>query len=119
MYLRRVREQMTKRIHPQKLSSRAKVQALLSDDSAANNFNNLLEMPVLFYVLVALIIALDTTPGVISLLSWFFVGLRVVHSIIHITYNTVLHRFYVYVASGFTLWIAWAVFAWQQLAATA
>lgn len=119
MYLRRVREQMTKRIHPQKLASRAKVQALLSDDSAANNFNNLLEMPVLFYTLVALIIALGTTPGVISLLAWVFVGLRVVHSIIHITYNTVLHRFYVYVASGFTLWVAWAVFAWQQLVATA
>ncbi|MEL7023248.1 MAG: MAPEG family protein [Pseudomonadota bacterium] len=119
LYVRRVREQMSKRIHPQKLASRTQVQALLNDDSAANNFSNLLEMPVLFYVLVALVLATDTAPGVLTLLAWVFVGLRIAHSMIHVTYNKVLHRFYVYVAGGLTLWSAWAVFAWQQMGAAA
>ncbi|MEL6300032.1 MAG: MAPEG family protein [Pseudomonadota bacterium] len=115
LYLRRVREMKAKRIHPQKVASRADAQRLLEDTSASNNFQNLLEMPLLYYALVALVIATDTAPGIIRLLAWAFVALRIVHSVIHVTYNTVLHRFWVYFVSSVMLWSAWGVFVWRQL----
>ncbi len=115
LYRRRVREMKAKRIHPQKVASRADAQRLLEDTSASNNFQNLLEMPLLYYALVALVIATNTTPGIIAMLAWAFVALRIVHSVIHVTYNTVLHRFWVYFVSSVMLWSAWGVFVWRQL----
>ncbi|MEL6367542.1 MAG: MAPEG family protein [Pseudomonadota bacterium] len=115
LYLRRVREMKAKRIHPQKVASRADAQRLLEDTSASNNFQNLLEVPLLYYALVALVIATDTGPGIIAMLAWAFVALRIVHSVIHVTYNTVLHRFWVYFASSVMLWSTWGVFVWHQL----
>jgi hypothetical protein len=41
-----------------------------------------------------------------------YVGLRALHSLIHVSYNRVVHRFLVYVASTlllFAMWIAWVL----------
>ena len=42
--------------------------------------------------------------------AWAYFGLRVVHSLIHVTYNRVVHRFLVYVASTLLLFGMWAAF---------
>jgi hypothetical protein len=42
-------------------------------------------------------------------LAWTYVGLRVVHSLIHLTYNAVMHRLMAFAVSSFVLagfWIS-------------
>ena len=41
-------------------------------------------------------------------LSWAYVGLRYVHSLVHCTYNRVMHRFIAYAASCLVLMLLWA-----------
>lgn len=56
------------------------------------NYMNLLELPVLFYVVcIVAFVTGSVSPATVSL-AWGFVGLRVLHSLIHLTYNNVLHR---------------------------
>ncbi len=62
----------------------------------SENYKNLFELPVLFFVLsfCALITGLGGTMMVT--LAWIFVATRVAHSLIHCTYNNVMHRFLVF-----------------------
>ncbi|MBC3764499.1 MAPEG family protein [Neptunicella marina] len=76
------------------------------------NFSNLFEVPVLFYALCITMLALNIHSPVIEALAWAYVGLRYLHSYIHITYNHVLHRFTAFSISTFLLvgmW-SWVVF---------
>ena len=71
------------------------------------NFMNLLELPVLFCVacLTAYVTAkVDAwTVG----LAWGFVALRIVHSIVHLTHNRVMHRVRAYAAGVVVLAALW------------
>ena len=81
-----------------------------SAPQAADNFRNLFEVPVLFYVLcIALALNGGSTPGFVAA-AWAYVGLRALHSLIHVTYNRVVHRFLVYVASTLLLFGMWIAF---------
>ncbi|MGB1807549.1 MAG: MAPEG family protein [Porticoccaceae bacterium] len=71
------------------------------------NYANLLEMPVLFYLLGALVIALDINHQALTNCAWLYVALRFVHSGIHITYNNAVHRLMVFVLSVLTLLTMW------------
>jgi len=71
------------------------------------NFMNLLEAPVLFYVVcIALYVMHKSDPGTVTL-AWVYFGLRVVHSLVHLTYNHVMHRLVVYAASTVVLVTLW------------
>lgn len=70
----------------------------------AYNFRNLLELPVLFYVLCIYLYVTGTVDGIYVMSAWAFVALRVVHSMIHCTSNKVMARFMVYVAGALALW---------------
>lgn len=108
LYVTRVREMKIKGIHPQTVKTRSQLQNLLTDSAApANNFMNLLEMPVLFYLVVILTLLLMLQDPVLILLSWTYVFLRAVHSLIHCTYNRVMHRFLVYFSSCVVLLLMW------------
>jgi hypothetical protein len=111
MYLKRIGQMQRERIHPQAVATSALAAARLTDSTAADNFRNLFELPVLFYL--ALIVAAQTAQVTVPVLvlAWLFVVLRFAHSAIHCTYNRVYHRFYVYVAGGFVLWLLWGVLA--------
>jgi len=111
MYRRRIAEMKRERIHPQSIATSAEIAARLKDTKCADNFRNLFELPVLFYL--ALVVAAQTAQvNILTLtLAWLFVALRVVHSGIHCTYNKVLHRFYAYFAGGVALWSLWGVLA--------
>jgi hypothetical protein len=74
------------------------------------NLSNLLELPILFYVLGVLLVSLRIEDSTMTDLAWLFVGLRVVHTVIHITYNHTIHRFMVFVASVLTLLAMWIKF---------
>ena len=72
------------------------------------NFMNLLEMPVLFYVLcLTLYVTQKIDPAALAL-AWSYVGLRVVHSLVHLTYNNVVHCLAFYAASTAVLVVIWA-----------
>ena len=84
----------------------------LTDSRGADNYRNLFELPVLFYV--ALVVAAQTNQvnALTLILAWAFVAARFAHSYIHTTYNKVIHRFYAFVASFFicaALWLALAI----------
>ena len=72
------------------------------------SFNNMFEVPVLFYVAGVLYVSLGVESLSGLVLAWLFVFLRYVHAFIHLTYNHFLHRMLVFWA-GFVcallLWI--------------
>ncbi|MET0814152.1 MAG: MAPEG family protein [Pseudoxanthomonas sp.] len=111
LYYVRIPEMRRLRIHPQAVATSAQKSARLVDTRASDNFNNLFEVPVLFYL--ALIVAFLTqqvTPLVLGL-AWIFVVGRVLHSLIQCSYNKVMHRFTVYSLSTGVVWVLWAVLA--------
>ncbi len=83
------------------------------------NYMNLLELPVLFYVICLLIYVTGvTTPWLLSC-AWAYVALRVVHSIIHLSYNHVVHRFAAFGLSNFVLIALWVLAAVQVISHSA
>jgi hypothetical protein len=73
------------------------------------NFMNLLEIPVLFYVLCITLYVTQQADALAVTLAWAYVGLRVLHSLVHLTYNKVLHRVSVYAASNLVLFVMWVL----------
>lgn len=108
----RIAEMREKRVHPQAAATSLQMAATLQNVQAADNFRNLFETPVLFYALVAIAIAAGHTPAWLVAGAWSYVALRVVHTIIHCTYNRVMHRFVIF-AAGFLLlvclWVAFVI----------
>jgi hypothetical protein len=83
----------------------------------ANCFHNQLELPVLFYVLVALILITNTNSTIFVLLAWLFVVSRLVHAYIHTGSNRVDRRFYAMAAGMAILVVMWVIFAARILMA--
>jgi hypothetical protein len=109
MYVTRLAEIKRKSIDPQSLDTRVHGQALLTDSPAqADNLKNLFELPVLFYVAVLLALVLMIQDQLLVQLAWGYVALRYVHSLVHCTYNRVMHRFIAYAASCLVLMFMWA-----------
>lgn len=77
----------------------------------ANCFSNQFELPVLFYVLIALALPLRHADLVIVLLSWVFVLTRFIHAGIFVTSNDVRPRSLVWFAGVVVLLIMWVWFA--------
>lgn len=71
------------------------------------NFDNLFEVPVLFYAVGVLAIAVNSVNGLMVTLAWVFVGLRVLHTLIHLTYNHPLHRFAPFFLSFVCVLVMW------------
>lgn len=111
LYFVRIPEMRRLRIHPQSVATSAGKAARLVDTRAADNFSNLFEVPLLFYLaLVVAHMSGQATPLVLGL-AWAFVAGRVLHSAIQCSYNKVMHRFGVYVVSTGVVWALWAVLA--------
>ncbi len=109
MYVTRLSEIKRKSIDPQTLDTRVRGQALLTDSPAqADNLKNLFELPVLFYVAVLLALVLMIQDKFLVQLAWSYVALRYVHSVVHCTYNRVMHRFIAYAVSSLILMLMWA-----------
>jgi hypothetical protein len=111
LYRRRVAELRRSRINPQRISTSQDAASVLKDVTAADNFRNLFEVPVLFYILCLSLYVTQTVTSLLLGLAWVFVVLRGLHSYIHVTYNKVMHRFIVYLVSCLCLWAMWGIFA--------
>ena len=80
-----------------------------------NCFANQFEIPVLFYLLIALALPLRHADLVIVLLSWLFVVTRFVHAGIFVTSNNVRHRGLVWFSGVLVLFAMWLYFALRIL----
>jgi len=70
---------------------------------------NLFEAPLLFYVIVLTAFLTGQSGNWPLGLAWLYVGLRFIHSYVHLTSNVVLTRFRIFVFSMLTLSALWAV----------
>ena len=81
----------------------------------ARAYMNLLELPVLFYVVCLLMLATGRFDSVQVSLAWVFVVARCAHAFIHIAFNYVPLRFAAFLAGVVTLVVMWTRFAAQNL----
>jgi hypothetical protein len=80
-----------------------------------NCFKNQFELPVLFYILIALAMPLRHADLVIVMLSWVFVVTRFVHAGIFVTSNDLNRRSLAWFASALVLFAMWLYFALKIL----
>jgi hypothetical protein len=119
MYRGRIAEIKAKRIRPQSLASASSMATLLDDVRAADNYRNLFEAPVLFYVAALTAYAFGAASPPVVALAWLYVACRVVHSAIHCTTNRVVHRFFAFAASHAVLFALWLALVWALVAGRA
>lgn len=115
MVTARLREGKAKQLRQRDYATSRHMAAVLEDVQAADNYRNLFEAPVLFYLLCVLLLVTHQASAVFAALAWGFVASRYVHSYIHCTYNKVRHRFYAFLLSCAILVLMWLWFAVQLL----
>lgn len=69
----------------------------------ADNYNHLLEQPVVFYAIVLPLAMLGAGDGSTLMLAWAYVGLRVAHSLVQVMINRVLLRFALFALASLAL----------------
>jgi hypothetical protein len=80
-----------------------------------NCFKNQFEVPVLFYILIALALPLRHADLVIVALSWVFVVTRFVHAGVFVTSNDLRQRSLAWFAGALVLFAMWLYFALKIL----
>ena len=81
----------------------------------ADNYNNLLEQPTIFYAVALTDGFLNEGAGLNAGLAWAYVGLRIAHSLVQALINEVMIRFALFAAASIVLLImairaAWTLF---------
>src|ERR1041384_6801249 len=76
----------------------------------SRHVQNHFEIPPLFHLAVWGTYVAGEVTSVTLIAAWFFVATRAVHSLIHLTYNSVPHRFIAFLLGVFT-----TLFLWVQL----
>lgn len=69
----------------------------------ADNYNHLHEQPTIFYAIAFALALMDLGGGLNLTIAWIYVGLRVAHSLVQISFNRVVVRFSVFVLSSLCL----------------
>jgi len=82
----------------------------------SNAYANNLQLPVLFYALVAFAMLTKEADLLFVVMSWLFVASRYAHAYIHITSNNVPRRFNAFAAGVLVLGLMWVIFAVRILA---
>jgi len=77
----------------------------------ADNYNHLFEQPVAFYAVTLSIALINSFDSLIVQLAWAYVLIRIFHSLVQLTINIVLVRFFLF-ASG---WLIIAFMAFSQV----
>lgn len=77
---------------------------------------NLLETPMLFYVVVLMIHGTGSSSALFIGLAWAYIVVRFVHAYVHLGTNFVLHRFLVFGVSMIVLLSMWVALLVRLLA---
>jgi hypothetical protein len=80
-------------------------------ERTSDNYNHLFEQPVAFYAITISIALIGNFDPLMIQLAWAFVILRIIHSLVQLTFNLVLLRFCLF-ATG---WLIIAFMAYSQL----
>jgi hypothetical protein len=75
-----------------------------------NAYQNQLELPVLFYVLMVAAFFSGQMTMTLAVLSWLFVGARLLHALVHVTTNAMARRFFLFLAGALILLAMWVAF---------
>ena len=91
--------------HPQTAAHTKNLKGVLPPwtERVADNYNHLFEQPVVFYVVALSIAVINNIEPLMIQLAWVYVALRVLHSIVQITFNFVPLRFTLFVTSWLIL----------------
>jgi hypothetical protein len=91
--------------HPQTAAHTKNLKGLLPPwtERVADNYNHLFEQPVVFYAIALSIAIINNIEPLMIQLAWVYVALRVLHSIVQITFNFVPLRFTLFVTSWLIL----------------
>jgi hypothetical protein len=91
--------------HPQTAAHTKNLKGLLPPwtERVADNYNHLFEQPVVFYAITLSIAVINNIEPLMIQLAWVYVALRVLHSIVQITFNFVPLRFTLFVTSWLIL----------------
>ncbi len=77
-------------------------------ERAADNYNHLFEQPVAFYAVTLAIALINSIDPLMMKLAWAFVTLRIIHSLVQLTFNLVLVRFMIFL-------IGWLIIAYMAV----
>jgi hypothetical protein len=105
MYIRRLRFIFSsgldpKQMTPLELARRSPPQV----SNPSDNLKNLFELPTIFYAVVLYLCVTHQVDGAYVVAAWGFFALRVLHSVVHCTFNFIPIRFFLYVVSAGALW---------------
>ncbi len=106
MYVRRTSYLLREKIDLRTVDTPEKAATVVPErvSLASHNLKNLFELPVIFYAICLYLFLSDSVDGIYLLAAWWFFAFRVVHSLIHCTYNKVEHRFAAYMLAAIGLW---------------
>ena len=82
-------------------------------ERTADNYNHLFEQPVAFYAITICIALINDFNPLMIQLAWAFVIIRIIHSMVQLTFNLILLRFGLFAAG----WLIIAYMAYSQLLA--
>ncbi|NJN56340.1 MAG: hypothetical protein HC879_02010 [Leptolyngbyaceae cyanobacterium SL_5_9] len=106
MYIRRIRFITSLKTSFQTLAVPGRL-AQISPPGVSNpsdNLKNLFEIPVLFYALVLYLFITKQVDIIYVNAAWIFVIFRVMHSVVHCTFNLVMLRFWLYLVATLAVW---------------
>ncbi len=69
----------------------------------SHNYNHLMEQPTLFYAIALTLALMDFGGGINYWLAWGYVGLRVLHSLVQVTFNKLIYRTPLFVLASLCL----------------
>jgi hypothetical protein len=118
MYVRRIHFITGQNLSPKDLAVPGAL-AQLSPPMVSNpsdNFRNLFEIPVLFYLLALYLFATQQVDLAYVSAAWVFVAFRAAHSAVHCTINIVMLRFNLYLVSTLAVWFIAARAGFHYLA---
>jgi len=99
--------------NPQDAAHTKNLRGMLPDwvERTSDNYNHLFEQPVAFYAITISIALMNNFDPLMIQLAWAFVILRIIHSLVQLTFNLVFLRFCLF-ATG---WLIIAFMAYSQL----
>ena len=107
MFIKRVGYMQAHNVDVEQMKTPSDTQALIAAEASgpANNLKNMSELPVIFYAVALYLTVFGQVDQLHVTCAWVFVGFRVLHSVIHCSYNRVMHRFLAYLVSSLALWV--------------
>ena len=69
----------------------------------ADNYNNLMEQPTLFYAVALMLAFVGAGDGLNNILAWLYVALRIAHSLVQALINVIEIRFGIFMAGSLVL----------------